>query len=306
MQIKDNYLKRNSVRITIVKIAVTVLVIVFISDKFQSERIDIGNIKWPKNFPIHLVWVFGSMILNWSLEAIRWRISILVFETISFKESLRIVLGGLALNWIFPFASGDALIRLITIKDKYQTTSAILTNKGIMLTITSIFGFFSLWVYSKRFLYINYVVLMIVFVLSIILWLFRRKISKFLFYFSKVGKKEIATLSMLSVLRYLVFVVQFFFLFKLFLPEISNKVLIVGIGCIFFFKSVIPSFFGGVGVRETIGILFFSKHSHDISLVVTPVFVMWIINNAIPSLIGLIGLNRIYSPNQSILFTERT
>ena len=270
-----------------------ILAVIFLYDSFESQQINLSYVEWPRDFGIYLFIVVALTVVNWSLEAIRWKVSVEVFEVVSLKDSLLVVLSGLALNWVLPFTSGDAIVRWASLRDKYKTTSAMLLNRGIMLAITTVFGVYSIWFYSSSLLEFNLVIPLLIIGLFVLLFVARKSVGRFLSYFKQLRRVVLTKVIFLSVLRYFVFVVQFLMLLKVFLPTTSNAILLAGIGWVFFFRSAIPAFFGGLGLRETTGIIFFSDHIADLSLVVVPIFLLWLVNNAIPSVIGAIGLFRI-------------
>ncbi len=305
MQIKNNYLNQSSILLTIIKIIVLVFVVKYLYKKFQIERISLLSVDWPDNFLAYLVLVFALMVANWSLEAIRWKISVSVFDEISFKQSVLVVLSGLAINWVLPFATGDALVRLITIRDKFKTTSAIALNRGIMLVITMLFGSYSIWFYSKEMITFNPLVLLVLVGVPAVLFFLRRRLGKFMSYFKQLNRKVAVRILLISTFRYFVFVIQLFILLKLFLPEIPNFVLFLGIGWIFFFRSVIPTFFAGIGLREASGIIFFTSYTNDLNLVVVPIFIIWVINNAVPSLTGILAVFKIRHFTQSEILRKK-
>lgn len=287
MQIKDNYLNHKSSVWIYLKIGVAVLALFFVFRKFRSNKIELGAIEWPDNSAMVIGLVFGMMLLNWSLEAARWRYSVSFFEKVSFFESLKSVLGGLALNWVMPFTTGDAIYRLTQMNDKYKTASAILINRVIMLSITMIYGMISIRFYSSPFLDFNISILFVLVLIIPALWIIRNRIKRFLDYFEHIQRMKIFIIVSISLFRYGVFITQFFLLLDLFLPEIANKILLLGIGWIFFFKSAIPSILGGVGVREASGLIFFDGLGNP-GLVLVPIFLIWIINSLIPSICGIL------------------
>lgn len=286
MQIKNNYLNRRSSVWIYTKVAVALLALFFVYRRFESEKIDLDTIEWPDGSLGIIGLVITLMTINWTLEALRWKYSVGVFETVSFKESLRAVLGGLAMNWVLPFTSGDAIYRLAGLQDKFKATSAMLVNRAIMMAITTIYGLISIRHYSTTILSYDVSILILLLLAIPIAWIGQRYSHKFMNYFKEIEWFEIIVICSISILRYAVFVFQFFLLLNLFLPELSHQVLLLGIGWIFFFKSALPSILGGVGVREASGLIFFAGLG-DPGTILIPIFLIWIINSVIPSIGGL-------------------
>ena len=285
MQIKDNYLIHKSSLWIALKVLVAAFAIYFIYQRFQAQEIELNAIVWPDRFLSLFALLVIMMLLNWSLEAWRWKISIQVFEAISFLESLKVVLGGLALNWVLPFTSGDALYRLSHMNDKFRTTSAVLLNRSLMLSITLVYGLVSLYYYSTSLVGLRITPVLCVLILAPVAWMLLKRKGKFLDYFRELDRDVIVKIVAVSLLRYVIFTLQLYLLLSLFLPHIAPVVLLLGVGWIFFFRSLIPSFFGGIGVREASGLIFFADA--DPLVIVVPIFLLWMLNSVVPSFIGL-------------------
>lgn len=289
MQIKDKYLNLNPIFTSVIKVMVVILACYVIISKFKNHDINLSEIQWPGHYRTTFLIVLALMVVNWALEAFKWKTSIEIFEKISFMESMRVVLVGLALNWIFPFSTGDVITRLTSLKSKARATSAMVVNRSIMMLITIVYGLISVKYYSGR---IEMKWPFLIGLLSILLGLilFRKALSKFSEYFHILSTKAFLQIGLLSLVRYLVFVTQFYLLLDLFLPDIPPVVKILGIGWIFFFRTMLPSFFGGVGIREASGLIFFSDVD-NLTSILLPIFFIWLVNTVVPSIGGLVFLS---------------
>jgi len=297
MQIKNiyvNFLKKPWV-IGFVRVIILAACGYFIFSKVANRSISLENISLPENFYSVLLIVVLLMPLNWFLEAYRWKLSISEFEEIDIKASIKTILSGLALNWVLPFTSGDLIARVSNQKDKYQTTSAAVLNRALMMTFTLFFGIYGVSFLAEDVVLSTWFIAPLLVFLLMIAWFSRKLVDRFSVYFSKLSKQSIFQLVSLSLIRYLIFVLQFFLILHSFLPELSFELLLAGIGCIFFTRSIFPLFFGGVGVREASGIFFFENHVNDLMLVLSPIFIIWIINIVLPSIAGLIILAQLKS-----------
>ena len=114
--------------------------LLFLYLKLDDQLVDYARIELPIYSAGIISLVCLLMIINWYLEALRWKYSIQTFEAISIKEACKAVLAGLALNWVLPFTSGDLIARIAKHQDKYQATSAAMLNRGIMLLLTFLLG----------------------------------------------------------------------------------------------------------------------------------------------------------------------
>ncbi|MCP4460549.1 MAG: hypothetical protein GY816_21385 [Cytophagales bacterium] len=85
----------------------------------------------------------------------------------------------------------------------------------------------------------------------------------------------------------MIFTIQFIVLFYAFIPDVSLLVILAGVGWTFFFRSVIPSLFGNLGVREVGALVFFESFVSEPSLILISSLLIWLINTVAPSVLGL-------------------
>lgn len=290
MQVKDKYSIRRRKFAAVgvfAKATITLACLYFLILQFQNEAIGLSQITWPDDF----MWVVSItllfMFVNWYLEAIRWKISLASFEVITTREAWEAVLGGLALNWVLPFTSGDFTARIISRKDKYQSASAVVLNRTIMLFLTLLFGMWSLYYFPQSHIDIKWIYLLFLLLGVGLFVFFSKRVNRFMTYFHSVAKRQVSLVVLISVFRYFIFTVQFYLVLQVFNPEFSSSILIAGIGWIFLARSIIPHILGGIGLREAASVVFFSPLVNDLSHIIIPVFLIWIINTVIPSIAGL-------------------
>ncbi len=297
MQIKNNrpnYPKKSW--IIGLKLVLLTGCLYFIYHKMEGQSVLLNGLSLPPNFWPIISIVSILMIINWYLEALRWKLSLQQFESISIQEAWQAVLGGLSLNWVLPFTSGDLIARIAHRQDKYQTTSAAILNRGIMLVFTLLFGLFGMSFMAREYNYGGFFSLGILFGIPLVKYLFKKPINRFLEYFRKLTFTLLIKLITLSALRYAVFILQFYLLLAAFLPSLDINLIVAGIGWIFLVRSVLPLFFGGVGVREASGVFFFESYVTQLDMVIVPIFLIWSINTLLPSLAGLVLVMRSKPP----------
>lgn len=260
------------------KILVSGLCFGFILQKISPDQLlgamDVSDVNIVPMLAVLLV----LMTANWSLEAWRWRLS-LRQEGLSFTDSLRIVLAGLALNWVIPFTLGDASARLNGVSLYRRGFRALIFNRAILLLITGSFGAMSVLYYLER---LNLSTISLIITAAVI--------SLVLLFFTYSGSARLLTICALSLLRYAIFTFQFYLLLAFFLPSLAPLTIIMGIGWIFLFRSFIPALFGNFGVREASALVFFQSYLQDPGMVVVPCLLIWLINTVIPSFAGVAGL----------------
>jgi hypothetical protein len=98
------------------------------------------------SFSHSLLWLIPLMLVmsafNWSLEGLKWKYSLQEFDHISFSQAIVNVLNGVALNWIFPFTTGDLLARMQG-KNLKRSGHMVFVNRLMMVMITFLYGLIS-------------------------------------------------------------------------------------------------------------------------------------------------------------------
>lgn len=292
MQVKNihsiEFLKKKNGVFAAAKILISVFCLYFLFTQFREKDIVFSSVSLPKYFYQVLVLQVLLMVFNWYLEALRWRASFRSTERITIGKALTEVLSGLAMNWVLPATFGDFLARVISKRDKYKATSAIFLNRMMMMGLTSIFGIFGALHYADLKFEVKYEFLLFPLLGFALFLALRKYLTKFITYFKELDRKTYWAVTLLSVVRYSVFTMQYLILLSLFLPSLSTKMILAGVGWIFVARSVVPSFLGGIGVREASALLFYEGLVSDLSMVIIPVFFLWLLNTVFPSLVGLI------------------
>lgn len=258
------------------KLSISAICLSFLIYKVQEQEVLLSSNNLPDSFTSVLALVIFLMVLNWSLEILRWRHSVNAFEEISIKGATIDVLGGLAMNWAIPLTAGDFMVRLVAKENKIASTKAVIINRVIMLIFSALFGLYGLLVFYTINLWWMYPAIALIF-LSIAWYLYIQK---------TFSTKNLFLILGLSAFRYLIFTLQFLVLLKLFNPELSDHTLVAGIGWIFFFRTMLPSLLGGIGIREASSILFFEGLVGNLSTILFPIFLIWIVNTVLPSIFG--------------------
>ncbi len=258
----------------VIRIVVTTLCLWFIIHKLKNTAFPPGTLVFRAE-QFRWIWVvIGLMPLNWLLEVHKWRLSV-PYEHLTFGQSIRSVLSGLALNWIVPFTLGDVGARLANVKRMKQSGAALLAVRTVSMLVTVVYGGCALIFYFKYPTWAYWLVLLVgipALAMGFRIYGFKERI-----YYQVVG---------LSIVRYLVFTSQFVLLIWVFNPGLSWSVILLGVGWIFFFRSIVPSLFGNFGVREASALVFFEPYLTSPVHILTPTLIIWLINTVIPSVIG--------------------
>lgn len=260
--------------------AVVLVGCVFYISKALSGRSFIG-FNWQALNSIQL-WLYCTLVLllvpfNWLLEVIKWKLCVVPLSQLSTRQSLRAVLTGLSLNWIIPFTLGDFIGRSLNLPKTKGVLRANLVNRFTSLWTTLLmFGIASYYYWPDEILFTGFGLLLLVGAL-----LFAMSWDKTYHFTAKL--KIVGT----SVLRYLIFSLQFALLLFYFCPEIPVVTLMAGIPVVFLIRTLAPSMLGALGVREAAVIWTFAAYAtNPASLLLASLF-LWAFNIVLPSIVGL-------------------
>ncbi len=281
------------------------------------NEIEAGNF-----FLLLFLIVFILAFVNWGLESIKWQNLAGKIQKISFLTSCKGVLLGIAMGMITPKRLGEFAGKVIVLNKSKRVEGAIINMVGTLcqLLVTLVVGgvsliilFYLKHIKSFSFFIINdKAVILSALTISLIacFYLFRKKIIAYLTKFKplyKVYKKllilknitrnDFLRLLFLSFLRYIVFMTQCFLLFILAGLNLSIQEAVLFQSVVFLILTILPiTAFSELAIKCGVAILVFSNifadsinsyHSYEISLIFAN-GVLWIINLAIPALVGLI------------------
>jgi uncharacterized membrane protein YbhN (UPF0104 family) len=261
---------------------------------------------------VYIAFALALMLVNWSVETIKWEILIQKVSRINFFSALRIVFAGITVGIITPNRIGEIGGRIMFLKKGERTYGLLATSLGSFAQIitTTINGLAALLLLLLKFPettginpLLDKISLVIVFVILIafigiyfkseIIKPFLLKFSFFqsrkeqISFFSETEFSTLLKVLFLSILRYSIFIVQFFLLLTYFNIEISFVQTYISIGLIYLISTIIPTTtLIELGVRGSLAIFFIGMFTPNILGIVLSTFVLWIINLAIPSIFG--------------------
>lgn len=266
------------------------------------------------------------MILNWSIESIKWQGLVNRIERVSFLKSLQSVLTGVTVSIFTPNRTGEFIGRAFILRNSNPLTAVILTIIGSFsqLLITILLGSIGLVVafiyflpaiyavpeWAKAGIYsgillLDFVILIMYFnIPPIIAYLDQRfnkrfgRWTKILQPTSEMPRKELIRLLILSLFRYLVFSAQFFIVLQLFGISLPYATAAFLIPVIFLTLAIIPTFaLSELGVRGSVSLFFigmFFEQSRGAAAseaesmgIVLAAGMLWFINLALPAIIGV-------------------
>ena len=282
-------------------------------------------------FRMGLFLVFLMMFVNWGIEAFKWKYLIGKVEKVSFLNAFEAVLTGISISSFIPNRVGEFFGRVFILEKASRIESILITVVGSMsqLLITILAGSIALLIFIPQYMseagvgqgYLYYSLVTLVVSLDCLLLALFFKLSflatlkerilqkglkrfrKFFRVFAFYQNREMATVMLLSLARYLVFSTQFYLLITLVgirIPYINALVLIA---LIYLIMAIIPTIaLTELGIRGSVALYIFGIYFHHFFSPVGEktmgIFVastlLWMINLGVPALAGTIFVFRLH------------
>nr|WP_256367524.1 MULTISPECIES: lysylphosphatidylglycerol synthase transmembrane domain-containing protein [unclassified Lentimicrobium] len=288
--------------------------------KHQEQFSINGVLNASKKDSLLLLLAFGLMPLNWLIESIKWRFLMRKIENVKLSNSIQAVFAGTAISIFTPNRIGDYLGRIFILKkgDRLDGTVATITGNLSQLLITILMGSVALIYFSETivtdFLQWNniWIAISIILILSIDIILliiffkfpsienrlnrtfgiYRYPIIKHLNILAEYRMDELVKVLSYSLLRYLIYSVQFYLLLLAFHFDLSIIDGMMVVFLVFFGITIIPSIaVAELGVRALITLFVFqligqySQAEFELGLIAAT-SILWLINIAFAAVIG--------------------
>jgi hypothetical protein len=265
-------------------------------------------------------WKFWTVIvfafLNWGLEAKKWQVLMQHLQPLNYFVALKGVLSGVTLSLNTPNRIGEYGGRVLYVNEGNRLKSVSLSIAGSIcqLTVTVLMGcgglifllntlhtnettvmglsFFWLRVLLSLSVLAALILLLFLFRLSWIIKLLERVplFSRYVQYISVLDEftpKLLLRLLFLSLLRYLVFVIQYILLLQVLEVEVGWQQGFWLIAILYLVMAIVPSFaIADLGIRGKFSTELLSLYSTNIIGILGTTFGIWFINLFIPALAG--------------------
>ena len=252
------------------------------------------------------------MCINWGLEARKWQLSVRAIYPLRFLQAFKAILSGVSFSVTTPNRVGEYIGRMLYLPEgsRLKTISVTVVGSISQLIITVSVGVFGLMALEKPLMdndFLNAVTINVLIValatVAVVLlivylridWvehLFERwlKNSRFLYLVQSLQTFNVQLLYqllLLSFLRYLVFIAQYYLLFVLFDVPLSFLLISAVVSVLFLTMAVIPTIaLVEIGLRGEIGLQLmgmFTANSLGVGLTLVSI---WLINLVIPAILG--------------------
>jgi len=308
------------VLIAIISIGFIYHEIVFNKDVAAIQLFALNIFKTPLDFVILSV-VLLMMLANWTLESAKWKFLIEKIERISLFRAFKAIFSGTSISVFTPNRIGDFGARVLYLDncDRIQAVFISILGSISQLVITILVGILgiSVFIVSQYPGLIDPVLASLLFgVLGLATLLtvvgyynvsiftawgkkafnllgpswnkrVRKRVRGYIQVFSLYTTRELSLTLAFSLARYCVFSLQFYLLLVLFEVDIPMFQAFSLISLVFFAMSIIPTVaLTEIGVRGSVALFFLGLASQNSIGIVTATFTLWIINLALPALIG--------------------
>ncbi|MFC2151195.1 lysylphosphatidylglycerol synthase domain-containing protein [Bacteroidota bacterium] len=261
---------------------------------------------------IILICVVLFMPVNWGVESIKWKTLIDKIQILSFSKSLKIVFSGITVGIFTPNRVGDIGGRVLFLDKGNRTYGILATSIGsfaqfLTTIILGIIGFILfLFLFPEKTI-INPIfntatVIGLLLMLIFLIWFYinNKKIKPLLMkisffksrvtqidYFSEMKVKALLKVLFLSIIRYIIFISQFYLLLIFFNININILQAYIAISLVYLFTTLVPTTtLVELGIRGSFAIFFIGIFSENALGIVLSTTLLWIINIAIPAIIG--------------------
>ncbi len=282
----------------------------------QQPDLDIRWIQIKNSWKQPLFWIVVVMLfLNWGLEALKWQLLLSPLEKISLLKSLKSVFTGCSITMVTPNRTGEFGGRILFVRpeNRIKAISATIVGSISQLTITIIFGVIAIiilknetanyklikdlpWIFNQYVLLfsstIGLLLLLFFFRLNILVnYLsgvsFLKKISQHISFLKFFNRKILLRILLYSLLRYLVFILQYIFLLHVLQVEIDGMLCFGLLAVFYLVMAILPTIgFTELPVRATTSVLILGLFSENVLGIQTAALGIWLINLVIPSIIG--------------------
>ena len=300
----------NNKLLSLIKFIVLVGSLIVIYFQFKSRVISFNDFNllieklYSAKAIFFLIITFLLMILNWSLESYKWKYLLSNVEDISFYQAVKGVLSGLAIGFVTPNRVGEFAGKIAYLKSENRANGAVMSFVGssAQLLITIQAGLVA--IAASKFkspvdVFVTPIALVLL-VIATFVWfrlnLFLKWISRFSWLqkwnkhadqLSDVSERKMTTVYFVSLIRYLVFPVQYFMLFKMIDTSINFSDCLSMTATSYFLLAIVPTYaIAEIGARGSMNLLAFSELNAPFA-VLSVTLLIWIINLILPALLGV-------------------
>ncbi len=303
----------------LIKISIVLIAFYFIYQKLINNTDFIDFLTQKKTFSFkNMLFLLLLSGFNWYFEILKWQTLVTPLKRIGVIESLEQSLGALTASLFTPNRIGEYGAKAIYYPKTYRKHIVLinLISNLLQQSVTVILGVIGLTLFILKYhidvFYMKWVlwllIILAILVLAVILlrkskyflkWIYFEKIKTFLLTYPK---KTITYGFGFSLLRYLLFSFQFYYLLTIFGIEISYLEAMSAITSMYILASAIPTIFiFDAVVKGSVAVFLFAFIGVNSITILSIVGIMWLFNFALPGIIGSYFVLKFKFPKNHIL-----
>lgn len=298
----------------IIKISILVLAFWFIFQKLSNNQ-NIRNFRsLTDSLSSSSVWTLVIillllMILNWFIEALKWKYLLRNVEKISTWRAVESVFCGLTWAVFTPNRIGEYGGRVFFLSPRKRIIGVISMGVGAIgqMVVTNVLGSLALLWFVGSFIQLNIIVnfaltfLVAIFCSFFLLFYFNiqlidgllskvkiiKPFRKFFSILARYKKADLRRILTYCLTRFVVFTTQYCLIINLLIPEIPIFSMVLMLFILFFIQSALPSLdIFDIGVRALTATYFFGFLTNQEVAIMAATACIWLVNLIIPAVLG--------------------
>jgi len=264
----------------------------------------------------YIIFLFILMGINWAIEARKWQMLVRTVQSVRYFTAVKAVLSGLSFSLFAPNGIGDYFGRIVYMKEGNRLRSIAVTTVGsisqILVTLVAglaglIYlnktawqglpqaqGFTGFWVTAMTYM-IAMTAVVVAFIYYRLSWLttlvekipFVYKYKYLIESLETFHWKELTKILALSVIRFIVFIVQYLLMLHIFNVQINWFDAVCTTSVLFLVLAVLPTIpVADLGIRGETGLQLFGILSKNSGGIVFTAAGIWLLNIIIPAIAG--------------------
>jgi uncharacterized membrane protein YbhN (UPF0104 family) len=253
--------------------------------------------------------------MNWSIEAIKWKLLIDKLHPISWLDAIEGILFGVTFSLFTPSRIGEFGGRVFALNtDRKEAIVSTILGSLAQIVVNLSFGALGLLLYMVLYGNIDsYIMAGFIFIYLLLLLTIHfcyynvdvvstkfsnfpilKKVNKYLHIIDLYSNKDFFWIEILSAIRYIVYCIQFVLLLKFFGFQLTLSTAMILVSAIFFVQTINPLNIALIdfGFRGNVAAYFLANFAPNPIAIIATTISLWFINLIIPAIIGGISALR--------------
>ncbi|HPA35790.1 MAG TPA: lysylphosphatidylglycerol synthase domain-containing protein [Chitinophagales bacterium] len=307
------HLLQNKLLNTIVKLAIfAALLFVLYRQLFANEKMAIAYAHFLDNFQGNYLLMAGVllfMVLNWTIESIKWKLLIDKLHRISWSEAIQGILFGVTFSLFTPSRIGEFGGRIFALNtERKEAIVSTMIGSFAQIVVNLSLGALGLLLYvvvytdidkylltAFAFLYcfMVFAIHVVYYNLDVVSTKFShvavfKKVYKYIHIVDLYSNREFLWLEIYSAVRYVIYCLQFVLLLQFFGFDLSLSAAMILVAAIFFVQTINPLNVAIIdfGFRGNVAAYFLAGFTDNPIAILATTVTLWFVNLILPAIIG--------------------